>query len=139
MRNNLKKSKKKGFTLVELIAVIAILAILAAIIVPRVTSLSATAKERAARADARTILSQLEVYNATVTDSTKTILDTATLTGISAASIACDTTLDAYTQLKSSIDAAVKKSETIKASDGTTVSIANGTTIASLRTAVATQ
>ncbi|MDF2502972.1 prepilin-type N-terminal cleavage/methylation domain-containing protein, partial [Clostridium sp.] len=37
-RKLLTKKKKKGFTLVELIAVIAILAILAAIIVPRVAS-----------------------------------------------------------------------------------------------------
>jgi type IV pilus assembly protein PilA len=63
----MKRNKKKGFTLVELIAVIAILAILAAVVVPKVTSYTTSAKLSAKKADASTILSSVEIYNAQAT------------------------------------------------------------------------
>jgi type IV pilus assembly protein PilA len=63
-RKSLTKKKKKGFTLVELIAVIAILAILAAIIVPRVANYTAKASNAKYLADAKTIANAVEAYNA---------------------------------------------------------------------------
>ena len=47
----MKKSNKKGFTLVELIVVIAIMAILAAVLVPTVTNKINDAKRSAAESD----------------------------------------------------------------------------------------
>lgn len=58
----LKNKKKKGFTLVELIAVIAILGILSAIIVPRVSNYTNDAKEARKLADANQILQAVEMY-----------------------------------------------------------------------------
>ena len=48
----MKKSNKKGFTLVELIVVIAIMAILAAVLVPTVTSKIKQANESSANSEA---------------------------------------------------------------------------------------
>jgi len=63
-KKSLLKKKKKGFTLVELIAVIAILAILAAIIVPRVASYTTSASDSRHLANARTLAGAIEAYNA---------------------------------------------------------------------------
>lgn len=60
----LNKKKKKGFTLVELIAVIAILAILGAIIVPKVTGYTDKADKAKVQADAKTVLTAVQAYNA---------------------------------------------------------------------------
>ncbi len=74
----MKKSNKKGFTLVELIVVIAIMAILAAVLVPTVTSKIKDANESAAKSDmsaiANTIQSDLVSINAGITGNL-TILD----------------------------------------------------------------
>lgn len=59
MRNN----KKKGFTLIELIAVIAILAILGAILVPNVLGYRKRAQKSNIQTSAKTILSAVEAYN----------------------------------------------------------------------------
>lgn len=59
------KGKKKGFTLIELIAVVAILAILAAIIIPNVISYIDNAKISANKTEASTI------YNAAVAANTE--------------------------------------------------------------------
>ena len=58
MNNNLKKkSKKRAFTLIELIVVIAILGVFAAILVPSMTNLIGNARTQTAVANARTIYS----------------------------------------------------------------------------------
>ena len=49
----MKKTNKKGFTIVELVIVIAVIAILAAVLIPTFTSISNRAKESAALQDAR--------------------------------------------------------------------------------------
>ena len=49
----MKKTNKKGFTIVELVIVIAVIAILAAVLIPTFTSISNKAKESAALQDAR--------------------------------------------------------------------------------------
>ncbi len=53
--NKLMKKKKKGFTLIELIAVIAILSVLAIIAVPRVISYVEKSKIVAIKTEAKVI------------------------------------------------------------------------------------
>lgn len=83
---NLKK-KKKGFTLIELMAVIAIIAILAAVLVPTVTGYINRSKKTAIITECRTVMNAIETYNAVT--STK-----------------IDTTVTATTQIKDAIDSA---------------------------------
>lgn len=54
----IRKDKKKGFTLVELIVVIAILAVLALILVPAITGYVSKANEQKDEANARAMYSQ---------------------------------------------------------------------------------
>lgn len=54
----IRKDKKKGFTLVELIVVIAILAVLALILVPAITGYVGRANEQKNQANARALYSQ---------------------------------------------------------------------------------
>ncbi|WP_195963951.1 type II secretion system protein [Clostridium cuniculi] len=63
---NLKK-KKKGFTLIELMAVIAIIAILAAVLVPTVNGYINRSKKTAIVTQARTLMNAIETYNLTST------------------------------------------------------------------------
>lgn len=57
------KTKKKGFTLIELIAVIAILVILGAILVPNVLGYRKKAEKSNIQASAKTIVSAIDTYN----------------------------------------------------------------------------
>lgn len=61
--------KKKGFTLIELMAVIAIIAILAAVLVPSITGYVTRAKVSAVRSEARTLINAAEIYNSTAESS----------------------------------------------------------------------
>lgn len=63
---NLKK-KKKGFTLIELMAVIAIIAILAAVLVPTVSGYITRSKKTALITQVRNVVNAVEVYNSTAT------------------------------------------------------------------------
>lgn len=56
------RSKKSGFTLVEILIVVIILGILAAIVIPQFTNASTEARENSARSLVQTIRSQLELY-----------------------------------------------------------------------------
>ena len=56
----MKKSNKKGFTLVELIVVIAIMAILAAVLVPTVTSKIKDANESKAKSNCSSIANAIQ-------------------------------------------------------------------------------
>ena len=56
----MKKSNKKGFTLVELIVVIAIMAILAAVLVPTVTSKIKDANSSAAKSDVSSLANGIQ-------------------------------------------------------------------------------
>ncbi len=55
-------SKRKGFTLVEILIVVVILGILAAIVIPQFTNASEAAKTESLRSQLQTIRSQLELY-----------------------------------------------------------------------------
>lgn len=55
MRNLIKNKKKKGFTLIEMVAVVAIIGILAAILVPKVTGYMKEAKKTAVIDQARKV------------------------------------------------------------------------------------
>jgi len=57
----MKKTNKKGFTLIELIVVIAILAILAAILIPAVTGYITKANEARDTANCRALYSQVSM------------------------------------------------------------------------------
>ncbi|MBM6860586.1 type II secretion system protein [Clostridium saudiense] len=59
--------KKKGFTLIELMAVIAIVAILAAVLVPTVSGYITRAKKTALITQVRSAVNAIEVYNSTAT------------------------------------------------------------------------
>jgi prepilin-type N-terminal cleavage/methylation domain-containing protein len=58
----MKRSAKKGFTLVEIMIVVAIIALLAAIAIPNVLRGRATANESAAIGNLRALLSSLEMF-----------------------------------------------------------------------------
>lgn len=57
--------KKKGFTLIELMAVIAIVAILAAVLVPTVSGYIERSKKTALITQIRTVVNSIEVFNST--------------------------------------------------------------------------
>ena len=79
---NLKK-KKKGFTLIELMAVIAIIAILAAVLVPTVTGYINRAKKTAVITQARAVVNAIATYDqSAVTD----IADTEKISDLAAQS-----------------------------------------------------
>ncbi len=63
--------KRKGFTLVELIAVIAILGVLAAILVPNITKMTEKSKIAKVKADAKIVLNIIQTAKAQATDDTK--------------------------------------------------------------------
>lgn len=63
--NLTKMKKKKGFTLIELMAVIAIIAILAAVLVPTVSGYINRSKKTAVITQVRTLVNAVETYNAT--------------------------------------------------------------------------
>ena len=75
MDNLHKKKKKKGFTLVELMAVVAIIAILAVVLVPTVSGYIERSKKVAIVSQVRTVIGAVEIYNATssspIADATK--------------------------------------------------------------------
>ncbi len=77
MVNTLKKTNKKGFTLVELVIVIAILAILAAIAIPTVSNVIDTANKNTDLANAQTVELALKTADAEIAAKTRTDITTA--------------------------------------------------------------
>ncbi|CDM68498.1 putative membrane protein [Clostridium bornimense] len=81
MNNLTKKRKKKGFTLVELMAVVAIIAILAVVLVPTVSGYINRSKKVAIISQVRIALGAVETYNATASttiDDGTTVTDAVT-------------------------------------------------------------
>lgn len=62
MMRSLKKNRKKGFTLVELIVVLVILAILAALLIPALTGYIDKAKEKQVIAETRSCVMAAQTY-----------------------------------------------------------------------------
>jgi type IV pilus assembly protein PilA len=60
LKKQLKKNRKKGFTLVEVIVVLVILAVLAAIAIPALTGYIDKANDRAALSEARSVTVALQ-------------------------------------------------------------------------------
>lgn len=71
----LMRKSKKGFTLIELIVVIAILAILAAIAIPTFSGITASADQKVELANARSIATAFNSYNALHPDAMLSALD----------------------------------------------------------------
>ncbi|MCX7951155.1 MAG: prepilin-type N-terminal cleavage/methylation domain-containing protein [Clostridiales bacterium] len=69
----IRKTKKKGLTLIEMVAAIAIIGILAATLIPEVSSYAQRAEDTKLRTEAKVLLNAIEMYNASVNDSTKRI------------------------------------------------------------------
>lgn len=70
------KKNEKGFTLVELVVVIAILGVLVALIVPRIMGNVQDARRRTDQGNARTLASEITVWNAQQTSNATWITDT---------------------------------------------------------------
>jgi type IV pilus assembly protein PilA len=116
--NIMKSKKKKGFTLVELIAVIAILGILAAVIVPRVTGYSDRARASKEKANAASIINAIEIYNAEASTSKRITFDATTLATIAGATgtTTYDTGLGSFDDLKDTINKVTVSGSEIKTS-----------------------
>lgn len=71
---NMKKNKKKGFTLIELIVVIAILAIIAALAIPSFNSLKDSSAKQVAMSNARSVYTAGMAAEAIATDGTDTTI-----------------------------------------------------------------
>lgn len=78
--NLTKIRKKKGFTLIELMAVIAIIAILAAVLVPTVSGYINRSKKTAVITQVRNVITAVQTYNATADKPIVTTEDSATAT-----------------------------------------------------------
>jgi len=62
-RNGTRTTKKRGFTLIEVLIVVVILGVLAALVIPSVTSALTDAKSEAANARGSQILTMITRYN----------------------------------------------------------------------------
>ena len=68
----MKKTNKKGFTIVELVIVIAVIAILSAVLIPTFTNVTKNAKKSAALQEATSALTVVLTEEQGMLDSTKT-------------------------------------------------------------------
>src|SRR3954447_18643882 len=71
------RTRKSGFTLVEILIVVIILGILAAIVIPQFTNASQDARKNSLTSQLQTIRSQVELYKLQHLDKTPTGLSTA--------------------------------------------------------------
>ena len=71
---NIKRNKKKGFTLIELIVVIAILAIIAALAIPSFNSLKDSSAKQVAESNARSVYTAGMAAEAVAADGTNTAI-----------------------------------------------------------------
>src|SRR3954464_7543454 len=70
----IRRNRKGGFTLVEILIVVIILGILAAIVIPQFTSASQDARKNSLTSQLQTMRSQLELYKLQHLDQLPTVL-----------------------------------------------------------------
>src|SRR5437762_13968021 len=71
---SIRRTTRKGFTLVEILIVVIILGILAAIVIPQFTSASQDARKNSLSSQLQTLRSQLELYKLEHLDTFASIL-----------------------------------------------------------------
>lgn len=112
----LKSKKKKGFTLIELVAVVAILAILAAVLVPSVGGYITRSRKAAVITQCREFVNAVETYDLTAKNKIEKTKKVSDLVGdgkvLTNADLLTDTKLDKIQEIT------IEKAREINADDG---------------------
>jgi general secretion pathway protein G len=95
---NVRRSSRKGFTLIEILIVVIILGILAAIVIPQFSSASTQARTSALQSTVQTLRSQIALYKLQHGDTLPNIVGANAWTPLTASSVYNGTTVGPYMQ-----------------------------------------